>query len=193
MTAIAWPGPLRSTLTLAVWQMRFPEVVTSSGFLTPAAAGTAFRPFTHPGSAILLAALLSYALFRRFKMCKAADLRGAASATWRSAAPASIGIIATVGMSTLMEHTGMTQLLARGMANLMGAAFPLSRRWSASWAHLPPAATTIRMFCLRRSKKARRTCFPSIHACCWQLKPPAVRLAACWPQRKLWWAAARSV
>ena len=125
MTAIAWPGPLRAALLPTVWQVSFPEVITRTGFLTLAGPGTAFRPFTHPGSAILLAALLSFALFRRFKLCAPADLSGAARATWHSAAPASIGIIATVGLSTLMEHTGMTQLLASGMANLMGAAFPL--------------------------------------------------------------------
>lgn len=125
MTIIAWPGPLRAALLPTVWQMSFPEVITSSGFITAAGPGTAFRPFTHPGTAILLAALLSFALFRRFKLCQPADLGGAARATWRSAAPASVGIIATVGLSALMEHSGMTQLLAQGMASLMGAAFPL--------------------------------------------------------------------
>jgi lactate permease len=125
MTAIAWPGPLRAALLPTVWQMSFPEVITQAGFITPAGPGTAFRPFTHPGTAILFAALLSFALFRRFKLCAPADLGGAARATWRSAAPASIGIITTVGLSTLMEHSGMTQLLAYGMADLMGAAFPL--------------------------------------------------------------------
>lgn len=125
LTAIAWPGPLRAALLPTVWQMRFPEVSTLTGFMTPAGPGTAFRPFTHPGSAIFLAALLSYALFRRFRLCKAADFTGAARATWRAAAPASAGIIATVCLSTLMEHSGMTQLLARGMAGLVGTAFPL--------------------------------------------------------------------
>jgi lactate permease len=126
MTAIAWPGPLRAALLPTVWQMSFPEVITRSGFITPAGAGTAFRPFTHPGTAILLAAMLSFAVFRWLRLCQPSDLGGAARATWRSAAPASVGIIATVGLSTLMEHSGMTQLLAQGMANLMGAAFPLA-------------------------------------------------------------------
>ena len=55
-------------------------------------------------------------------------LVAAARATWRSAAPASLGIITTVGLSTLMEHSGMTQLLAQGLAALMGASFPYSLR-----------------------------------------------------------------
>ncbi len=125
MTAIAWPGPLRGLLTPLLWQAHFPEVATLSGFTTPAGPGQAFRPLVHPGSAILLAALLSYAVYRRACLCPPGDLKNAARATWRSAAPASLGIIATVGLSTLMEHTGMTQLLAQGLAALMGAGFPL--------------------------------------------------------------------
>lgn len=125
MTAIAWPGPLRANLYPVLWQARFPEVSTLSGFVTSAGTGQAFRPLVHPGTSILLAALLTYALYRRFALCAPGDLAGAARATWHSGAPASLGIIATVGLSTLMEHTGMTQLLAQGLAALMGASFPL--------------------------------------------------------------------
>jgi lactate permease len=125
MTAIAWPGPLRALLFPTLWQANFPAVATLGGFITPAGTGQAFRPFLHPGSAIFLTALLSYALYRRACLCLPGDLAAAARATWRSAAPSSLGIIATVGLSTLMEHTGMTQLLAQGLAALMGASFPL--------------------------------------------------------------------
>lgn len=125
MTAIAWPGPLRETIYPMLWQIRFPEVTTLSGFLTPDGPGQAFRPLVHPGTSIFLAALLTYAIYRRINLCAPGDLGGAARATWRSAAPASLGIITTVGLSTLMEHTGMTQLLAEGLAGLMGASFPL--------------------------------------------------------------------
>jgi lactate permease len=125
MTVIAWPGPLRALIFPLVWQPQFPEVATFSGMITPAGPGQALRPFIHPGTSILLVALLSYLLYRRACLCVPGDLRAAARATWRSAAPSSLGIIATVGLSTMMEHSGMTQLLARSLASLMGAAFPL--------------------------------------------------------------------
>lgn len=125
MTVIALPGPLRWMIFPVVWQPMFPEVTTLSGFITPAGSGQAFRPFLHPGTSILIAALVTYAGFRRTGLSLPGDFRRAALATWRSAAPASLGIIATVGLSTLMEHTGMTQLLASGMAALMGTTFPL--------------------------------------------------------------------
>ncbi len=125
LTAIAWPGPLRELLFPVLWQAHFPEVNTLGGFSTPAGPGQAFRPLVHPGTAILLAALLSYAIYRRACLCAPGDLPAAARATWRSAAPASLGIIATVGLSTLMEHSGMTQLLAEGLATSLRASFPL--------------------------------------------------------------------
>jgi lactate permease len=125
MTAIACPGPLRDLLYPARWQMNFPEVSTLAGFITPAGPGQAFRPFVHPGVSIFLVALLTYAAYHRRGLCASGDLGCAARTTWRAAAPASAGIIATVGLSTLMEHAGMTQLLAEGLAGLMGAAFPL--------------------------------------------------------------------
>ena len=125
LTAIAWPGPLRGMLFPTAWSYTFPEVVTRTGFVTPAGPGQIFRPLVHPGTSILLAALVSYVFFRRARLCRPGDLAVAARATWRSAAPASLGILSTVCLSTLMEHTGMTQLLARGAAQLMGSVFPL--------------------------------------------------------------------
>jgi lactate permease len=125
MTAIAWPGPLRAAIFPLLWQAHFPQVSTLAGLVTPAGSGQAFRPLVHPGTSILLVALLSYLFYRRACLCVPGDLRTAAQATWRSAAPSSLGIIATVGLSTLMEHSGMTQLLARSLAALMGGAFPL--------------------------------------------------------------------
>ena len=125
LTAVAWPGPLREMLYSTVWQAQFPEVRTLAGFVTPAGGGTAFRFFVHPGTYIFLASLLTFAVYRQRSLCVPGDLRAAASATWRGAAPASLGIIATVCLSTLMEHAGMTQLLAQGAARLMGSAFPL--------------------------------------------------------------------
>ncbi|HEX9018518.1 MAG TPA: L-lactate permease [Anaerolineaceae bacterium] len=125
MTAIAWPGPLRGLLYPLLWQAHFPAVTTLAGFATPAGTGQAFRPLIHPGSAILLITLASYAAFRRACLCVPGDLSAAARATWRSGYPVSVGIIAAVGLSSLMEHAGMTQLLAQGLAALMGASFPL--------------------------------------------------------------------
>ncbi len=125
MAAIALLRPLHDALNPLVWQMSFPEVVTRSGFVTLASLGQAFRPLVHPGTSILLVAWLSYGLYRWLGHCKPGSWRTAAASTWKSAAPASVGIIATVGLSALMDHCSMTLRLAQGLSSVMGAFFPI--------------------------------------------------------------------
>ncbi len=126
MSAIAVIDPVRAALNQFAWQMQFPQVVTANGFVTPVGAGQAFRFLTHPGASILLIACVSYLLYRRLNYSAAGSWRAAASATWRSAAPASVGILAMVGLAALMDHSGMTWLLAEAMSRTMGAAFPIA-------------------------------------------------------------------
>lgn len=125
MSAIFLIQPLRAMLDQATWQMKFPQVETSTGFITPAGLGQAFRFFTHPGTSILLVALVSLLVYSRLNFCAPDTWRIALASTWKSAAPSSIGIIAMVGLAALMEHTGMTLLLARAMSDAVGAAFPI--------------------------------------------------------------------
>ncbi len=123
-----------SFLEKFAWQVQFPTVETSSALLfdlhpedvlTPAAPGSAYRPLVHPGTYILLTALLSAFGFWRSGLLGKNEFVDALRKTWRSAAPVSVGIISMVGLSTLMDHCGMTYLLARGLSEGLGALFPL--------------------------------------------------------------------
>lgn len=125
MTFIAIIEPLRVALNQVVWQATFPKVETATGFVTPAGTGQAFRFLTHPGSSILLIAIASSIAFARLRYASPENWRIAARATWQSAAPSSVGIITMVGLATLMDHTGMTFLLAQAMSATMGAVFPI--------------------------------------------------------------------
>ena len=118
------PG-IYDTLKQLTWQMHFPEVVTRTGNLIPAAAGTAFRPLVHPGLYILLVAVLSGAVLVFTKIITPRQIPAALRSTWKSAAPVSAGIIFMVALSSLMDHTGMTYLLAQGLSSAMGSFFPL--------------------------------------------------------------------
>jgi lactate permease len=108
-----------------VWQMQFPATITSSGFEVAAAGGQAFRPLVHPGLYILAAALLGGFVLRRAGLHQVHDWQKAMGRTWRSAGNVSVGIISMVGLSTLMDHTGMTFLLARGLSEGLNLIFPL--------------------------------------------------------------------
>ena len=124
LSAIILIPALNEALRGLIWQASFPRVATADGFVTGAGSGQVIRPLVHPGTAILLVAILSYAIYRRRGISAPGSWRAAAGATWRSAMPATIGIVSMVGLSTLMDHTGMTQRLANGLADLLDTAFP---------------------------------------------------------------------
>jgi lactate permease len=126
LAAISVIEPLRTTLDRVAWQVQFQQVATANGLITPAGAGQAIRFLTHPGASIFLIACVSYLAFGRLNMTARGSWRAAAAATWRSASPASAGIFAMVGLAALMEHSGMTLLLAQAMSGVMGAAFPVA-------------------------------------------------------------------
>lgn len=125
MTIIAIVEPLRVALNQVAWQATFPKAETATGFITPAGTSQAFRFLTHPGSSILLIVIASSIAFARLRYASPENWRIAARATWQSATPSSVGIITMVGLATLMDHSGMTFLLAQGLSATMGAAFPI--------------------------------------------------------------------
>ncbi len=126
MTVLIGVPPVKAALDSVVWRAAFPQVSTLNGFVTPAGFGQAFRIFTHPGASILLAAMLSALFYRWVGLGNLAGWGEALRATWRAAAPASVGILSMVGLSALMEHCGMTLLLAQGLSALMAGAFALA-------------------------------------------------------------------
>ncbi len=125
LAAIALIRPLYDILYPVVWQMRFPSVTTATGFSTPAGMGQALRPLVHPGSAILLTAIGTFLVQRYLGHLAPGQWRSVLRATWRSAGPTSLGIVSMVGLSTLMDHCGMTLLLAQALSAAMGSLFPL--------------------------------------------------------------------
>jgi len=118
-------GPVSDALASVHWAPRFGAVATGDGFTTPAGVGQTLRPLTHPGTFILLVAAISALGFRRAKLNRAGNGARALRATSRAALPATVGIISMVGLSALMEHTGMTQLLAKTAADALDTAYPL--------------------------------------------------------------------
>lgn len=119
------PSPLNATLAKIGWKPVFPETRTLTGWQTVSSPGQAILPFIHPGMAMFITAIISMIAFRFVNLLPNGSIPPLLKATVRSAVPPSLGIIFTVGLSSLMEYTGMTHLLADGLAHLFGASFPL--------------------------------------------------------------------
>lgn len=112
--------------TLGSWQvgLSFPAVTTGYGLQRPAADPYApFAILIHPGTFLLLAALGS-GLYYYWRGCYARfqpppGRRGLLSRVVRDAVPASLAIIAFLVLSKLMDHSGQTEVLARGIAQVV--------------------------------------------------------------------------
>jgi lactate permease len=125
MSVVALVGPVHDLFYRVALQADFPAVSTLNGFVT-ASATQIFRPLVHPGVWVLLVVLVSYWVYSKLGWCLKNTWRESATATWRSAAPASLGVISMIGLSMIMDHSGMTLLLARGVSQTLGMVFPLA-------------------------------------------------------------------
>jgi len=125
LLVIAVDSPVEEVLRQVVLRISFPDVETASGFVTQKGLGQIIYPLTHPGTLIFLVAVVSFLGYRQMGLCSTSAWSNAHRATRKSAVPATIGIVTMVGLSTLMEHTGMVQLLAENTNSALGHTYPL--------------------------------------------------------------------
>lgn len=118
-------GPLNKFLSAFTWTLAFPQVSTNSGIMTPAENGNLLHLFTHPGSLILITLALIIPLFKLSPAFPTPKLSQALKSTLRSAVPASLGSLFMISLSTIMEHSGMTQVLAEGLSGFTGSLYPV--------------------------------------------------------------------
>ncbi len=79
------------------------------------------QPAYHPGTMLLLGLAVGAAVQR----ASAARLRHAARAATLALVPVSVALVAMLGVSRLMVHASMEEVLAAGAADLAGGAWPL--------------------------------------------------------------------
>ncbi len=122
-------SPLRTLLSQVAFQAQFPTMATALGFVTPAESGRKIVLFTHAGAVLTYSALFSYAIYRGAGLYAKGAAGRIVSGTVKQVMSSSLGIAAMVGMATVMSHAGMTDVLARGLAQSVGALFPLASPW----------------------------------------------------------------
>lgn len=117
--------PLNQAFSTVTWTLQFPAAVSNTGLSTPAGPGYVFRFLLHPGTLILLSILASLLIFRSTRSMVTPNLPRALKEAAQEALPASLGTLFMIGLSTVMEHTGMTSALARGMSDIAGSVYPV--------------------------------------------------------------------
>ncbi len=112
-----------------VIQFSIPELVTRLGYLTPAASTKPISLLNHAGAVLLYASVLAYLLYRLAGKYKAGSVRSILAGTVKRVKAPSISITLMVCMAVVMENSGMTEALARGLAQVAGSLYPLIAPW----------------------------------------------------------------
>jgi len=120
---------VRTTLGQVVFTLDFPEVSTKLGYLTAAGAGRKIPVFRHAGAILLYSSIIAFFIYHRAGWYQDGAAGTIISGTIKKVMSSSVGIAAMVAMAVVMEHTGMTETLARGLAEGVGGLFPLASPW----------------------------------------------------------------
>lgn len=117
--------PLNEFLRGFAWTLQFPQTVSGNGVTIAAGPGYNLRYLLHSGTMLIVSVLVSLVAFRFIPGLTRLKIGEALKGTVKGATPASLGTLFMIGLSTIMEHTGMTIALARGLSNLVGSVYPL--------------------------------------------------------------------
>jgi lactate permease len=85
--------------------------------------------YGHTGALLIYASILSYIIFRYTKQYRPGAAQRIVDGTIRRVLAPSFSILAMVSMAVIMEQAGMTDVIARGMAGVLGTLFPLVSPW----------------------------------------------------------------
>ncbi len=110
-------------------QIQYPEVSTTHGYITPAGPGRKLFIFRHTGMILAYASLAAFLIYKRAGLYKPGAGFRILEGTIRKVMSSSIGILSMISMAVIMEHAGMTEVLARGLAEGVGAFFPVTSPW----------------------------------------------------------------
>ena len=122
------PG-VKSFLSHLKLQFAFPEIATTQGFVTPAGYGRAIPILTHAGAILLYASVIGYLIYQRAGHYQPGAGKKILSETAKKMTSSSISILSMVSLAVIMEHVGMTRILAEGLSSGIQSLFPLVSPW----------------------------------------------------------------
>jgi len=108
--------PVKAFLGQVNLTLNFPATATRYGWVTEAGPGRSINLFGHVGSILFYSCMLSLLIYRRTGYLERGSIKRILTRVARSGVNASLGILAMVGVASIMLHTGMTFLLAEGLS-----------------------------------------------------------------------------
>jgi lactate permease len=133
---------LKIFINQLVLQVHFPQVSTRLGFITPAGMGRKISVFGHSGMVLFYACILAYLVYWKASLYQPGAVPRIVRGTLRGVLSSSVSILAMLTMAVVMEHAGMTDALARGLADSVGSLFPLVSPWIGALGAFMTGSTT---------------------------------------------------
>jgi lactate permease len=115
-------APKQALGNIAV-QLHFPETITTLGYRTPAGTNKPIYIFRHAGAILLYTSAAAFVLYAPNTGKKIL------SDTAHKMMTSSLSISLMVAMAMVMQQSGMTEMLAQGLASAAEKAFPLISAW----------------------------------------------------------------
>lgn len=118
-------GPIKSALGAFSFGLSFPATTTGLGFEIDASS-VSLAPLIHPGTFLLLAAIIGYIAFATMRRMRGSKSVGSIlSNTANKAMPSTVAVIALIAMSNIMAGSGAVHVLAQGVASATGSGYGL--------------------------------------------------------------------
>ena len=125
LSVISQIGPVKEAVRGIHWSLDYPAFTTAQGFAVAAANDYApIRVLNHPAPLIFFSVVLSASVYVLAKRWRKGVAWEAMKLTYGQSLSSTIGVTTMVMMAVVMADTGMTVLLARGIANASGPLFP---------------------------------------------------------------------
>jgi lactate permease len=120
---------LKELLGHVVLQLPFPEVHSARGFMTPADPGPRIVLLRHASALLTYASAAAYLIYHLRGQYRRGALRRVLVGTMQGVLPSTLSIAAMVSLAVVMAYSGMTDALARGLAQAAGRLFPMTSPW----------------------------------------------------------------
>jgi len=126
LSIVAQLGPVKSAVSGLAWGLDYPETVTADGFVAAAEQGYArIRLLNHPAPLIIISVAIAMLVYRLGGRWKRGVAWESLRLTYSQSVTTTLGVATMVMMAVVMADTGMTTLLAQGIARASGPVFPL--------------------------------------------------------------------
>jgi len=122
------PG-IKSLLSVVSIQLEFPEIVTKLDYITPAGTGREIILFRHTGMILIYASIMAYLIYRKAGLYSQGSIKSILNGTVRRVMSSSVSIASMVTMAVIMQQSGMTDTIARGLADGFGSFYPIVAPW----------------------------------------------------------------